>query len=104
MHIDKNTVFSAKPPNFLQGQLFNIPLFFPRALRAKKILYCSKYSLISDTIALQKAKQEVHADRDFKTTFPTRQSCLADDSCQGGQLLERSNANILTPQDCLDSI
>lgn len=35
---------------------------------------------------------------------PTRQSCLADYSRQEGQLLERSNTNILTPQDCLDSI
>lgn len=42
--------------------------------------------------------------REFKTKVLTRQSCLADYSCQGGQLLERSNTNILTPQDCLDSI
>lgn len=105
MHIDKGTMSTANPSYFKNNYL---TFLFPRALHDKKILYRSRYSFIWLTISLQKRKETLKfmqmGLRDFKTAVPTRQSCLADYSCQAGQLLERSNTNILTPQDCLDSI
>lgn len=106
MHIDKGTMSTANPPHLLQEELFNISSSFPELYMSRK--FCIVIDIPLCVLLFLYRKQSLRflqmGLRDFKTAVPTRQSCLADDSCQGSQLLQRSNTNILTPQDCLDSI
>jgi len=106
MRTDMGTMSTANLPRLLQAPLFNISLFFPQLYMSRKFYIVVDIPL--HVLLFLYRKQSLRfmqmGLRDFRTAVLTRQSCLADYSCQGGQLLERSHTNILTPQDCLDSI
>lgn len=87
-------------------QSYLICLYFSQSSTCqKRNLDCHGYSLLSYCFLTEsKAWDLCRWGWYFKTAVPTRQCCLADYSCQRGQLLERSNTYILTPQDCLNGI